>query len=120
MTSEKISEKQLSKYYCETEKKYKQIGGQIKPDRKVGKIAALRFHEKMLDIAKESLIRVPPSRRDYNVLTVCVSDETSQKIKKLIHELCEKIFELEKLENNEANQVFQVNIQLFPFTKPQE
>ena len=97
--------------------RYEQVGGQIKPDRKVGKMASVRFHEKMLDIAKESITRVPQARRDFNAMTICVSDETADKIKELTQEFCKKILEIEQDDLNHADQVYQLNIQLFPFTK---
>ncbi len=105
--------------YDQDKGRYIQAGGQIKPDRKVGKMASVRFHEKMLDIAKESITRVPSSRRDYNALTLCISEESANKVRELVREFCEKVFELEKnaLGQGEADQVYQLNVQLFPFTK---
>ena len=34
-------------------------GGQVHPTRQVGPIAAIRYHEKMCEIAKDSVTRVP-------------------------------------------------------------
>ena len=94
-----------------------QEGGQIEPNRLVEKLAAIRYHETMLDIAKESINRIEPERRDFNALTVCISDETAAKLKALIYDFCSKIMELENSQSQHGDQIYQLNIQLFPFTK---
>ena len=103
--------------FDEENQRFVQTGGQVRIHQLAGKMAAVCYHEKMLEITKESITRVPAERRDYNVLTLCVSDETAEQLKVLIHEFCERALALEKEKSASADQVFQLNVQLFPFTK---
>lgn len=87
-------------------------------DQTAGHLSVLSFHEEMLDIAKECLSKVPPKRREYNALTLCVSYETLSLIKKRIRELCVEILQLEANDPKTRECVAQLNLQLFALTKP--
>lgn len=102
--------------YDDEAKRHSRTKEQIFPDRVVGPMASTRFHEKMCELAKESVTRVPPEERELNVLTVCLSQEEAQKAAALLYEAAEKIFKLEQ-KSEDAERVYQVNLQLFPVTK---
>jgi len=95
---------------------FESSGESITPEREVEKLAAVRFHQKMIEIAKESLTRVPRERREINALTVSISPEVFEQIKPLIYKLFEEILELENACKDKED-VYQLNVQLFPFTK---
>lgn len=88
----------------------------IGPDHKVRQIAMVGFHRKMLEIAAESLSSVPAKRRDFNAITVCIPEKNISQLKAIIHQSCQDIIALEK-ESQDGDQVYQVNIQMFPFTR---
>ncbi len=102
--------------YDTRKKRHISTGEPIRPDRSVSGLAATAFHQKMCEIAAEALTRVPSAEREYNTITFCASKEEAMEISALIYELCEKIVRIEQ-KSTKKNQVFQVNLQLFPLTK---
>lgn len=97
-------------------KRHYPTGEAILPDRTVSTLAAVRYHQQMCEIASEALTRVSAANREYNTITICVSKEEAMEIGALIHELCERIVRAEQ-KAKKKDQVFQVNLQLFPLTK---
>ncbi len=100
----------------ETKKRFVQTGGQIKPSQKVAKIAHVKYHEKVIDLSKLSITKVPKKKRDLNSLTVRLSGQEAEQVQKMIHDLCEKILEIEE-NSSQSGDGFQVNIQMFQLTK---
>lgn len=96
--------------------RYVRTDEQVSPARTVNELAIMRYHQTMLEIAKESLTRVEGHRLDVNALTVCISEKTAAKIRERLHAVCEEVFALER-ENSEPEHVYQINIQLFPLTR---
>ena len=94
-------------------------GGQITPSEDVEIISSIRFHQKMCEIGKESITEVKQGRRDINTLTLSIGAEAYEKIKSTIFEACKKTMEIESSSSNKTD-VYQLNIQLFPFTKSGE
>lgn len=92
---------------------------QILPDRETQNFALVRYHQKMSEIARDSLVKVEEKRRDYNAVTLCIKEETAMKISSMIYKTIEKIMEIEGKEEN-PDQVYQLNLQLFPFTNEKE
>jgi uncharacterized protein (TIGR02147 family) len=93
-----------------------QTGGQIRPDRKVGTLAAIRFHEKMCELAREAVTRVPTHQRDLNALTIRLSSENAAKAAEILFEACRQIFELENAQassQSSEERIYQLNMQLF-------
>lgn len=93
-----------------------QTGGQIRPDREVECMASVLFHQKMCDMGREALTRVSASRREMNSLTICVNDEVAMKASEILYKACEQVMKLES-ESKAGNQIYQINVHLFPFTK---
>jgi uncharacterized protein (TIGR02147 family) len=93
-----------------------QTGQQITPDRAVAALASVRYHQKACEITRECVSGVSPGRRDLNILTLCISDETANELKTILHDACRKAMELEA-RSPQRDQVYQVNIQLFALTK---
>lgn len=96
--------------------RHRQTGGQIRPDREVERMASVRFHQKMCDMAREAVTRVPASRREMNSLTIRVNDEVAMKASEILYKACEQIMKLES-ESKTGDQIYQINVHLFPFTK---
>lgn len=95
---------------------YVQVGRSIYPDRDVEVMAAVRFHQKMIEIAKEAVTKTSENRREINAMTLSLSREGFEEIRKAILELCKKSMTVEENDKNKSD-VYQLNVQLFPFTK---
>ncbi len=96
--------------------KLRQTQKRISTGHRIKGMAIAGFHREMIDLAREALTRVPAQRRDVSALTVCVDEATAQRLKAMIH-----AFQLQLLDEAEkatdGDEVYQVNIQLFPFTE---
>lgn len=86
------------------------------PDPHLRRIAMVGYHRQMLAIAAESMTSVPAKRRDYNAVTVRLEESKLDKLKEILRRSCQEILALEE-ESQGGDQVYQVNIQLFPFTR---
>jgi uncharacterized protein (TIGR02147 family) len=76
-----------------------------------------RFHEEMLDVARECLTKVPTRRREFNAMTLCVSQATLAEMKKRMRAFCAELMALEAADKGREC-VAQVNLQMFALTKP--
>lgn len=97
-------------------KTFVQTQSRVSTGHRVKGMALARYHQKMIDHAREALTRVSSKRRDISALTLAVDEATAEKLRGMIH-----AFQLQLLDTAEkagsGDQVFQVNIQLFPFTE---
>lgn len=100
----------------ETTNRYYQTKTHVRTPAEVRGIAIVRYHHQMLELARESIVKVAPQRRDISALTVKVTDDLAKEIKNDLQELRQKILD-KSAKCAEADQVFQLNMQLFPFTK---
>ena len=96
--------------------RYIQSGGHVRSDRVIEKFAAIKFHETMCDMAKESITQIEVERRDLNSITLCLSEESAMKLSEKFADYCDEIVQYEE-QTQVRTQIFQVNLQLFPFTK---
>lgn len=90
----------------------------ILPDQYGSPLAMTQFHQRMSELAAKSLTEVAAERREMNSLTISISEDIAQEIAKMLYDSCAKIMDLEKKSKSKEH-VFQVNMQLFPITKPQ-
>ncbi|MBC7659208.1 MAG: TIGR02147 family protein [Chitinophagaceae bacterium] len=95
---------------------YRQTKNRVTTGHRIKGLALVSYHSSMIDHAKNSLTSMNGSRRDVSAITLSVNEETAQKIRGMIH-----AFQLQLLDEAErceaSDQVYQVNIQLFPFTE---
>ncbi len=97
-------------------------GGDVQKEKtvrtayRVREMALVRYHQKMMDLAKESLTGIPGKERDISASTLCVDEVTFEKIRSLIHEFQQRVM-MESEQCLEGDRVVQVNVQLFPFTR---
>lgn len=81
-------------------------------------LAIVRFHQEMMNLAKESLVATPPQQRDISSVTISIDEALIDRIKQDIalfrHYL---IFLSSQQPAKEKGKVMQVNIQLFPLSK---
>lgn len=100
----------------EKNNRYVQTEKRIVTGQRVRGIGFTRYHQHMIDMGKESLTRVPGSARDISAVTVSVDLITYQKMKAMAHEFQMKMLDVAETAS-EPDRIYQLNIQLFPFTK---
>lgn len=88
----------------------------IKTDSEVDSMAIVRFHQKMIEIGKESVTTVQEDRRDIRAVTIAIAEKNIPLLKGKIEEW---IMEMAGMEGDasDADQVVQINVQMFPFTR---
>lgn len=85
----------------------------------VSSLAARNYHDQMIERARASIESCPREWRDISALTVCVEHAQIEEIKHRVHRFRELLLDFcDSVESPEA--VYQLNIQLFPLTKPPE
>lgn len=83
---------------------------------KVKGMGLMRFHQLMMERAREAMVTVPAKRRNIGAVTLRCSEETALRLKQMINEMQTRLLE-EAEKDADGDQVFQINVQLFPFTK---
>ncbi len=94
-----------------------QTGGQVKLTGDLQAHAIVRYHEKMCDLAREAITRVPAKERDFNTLTLRLTEAKAKKVQALLLDLCKIMFEMESGENDADAAIYQINTQIFPLMK---
>jgi uncharacterized protein (TIGR02147 family) len=85
----------------------------------VHSIAVVNYHRQMLERAAGAIELVRREQRDISALTVCISASTVAELKERIHRFRDEL--LERCDTDpKPGAVYQVNIQLFPLTQPDE
>lgn len=72
-----------------------------------------RFHESMITLAAESIDRFPSHVREISGITMSISDESFEIIKKEIQQTRKRILETVEMDKK-SDTVYQFNVQLFP------
>ena len=85
-------------------------------DVSIADMGLLLFVKKMTELGIDALMRLPETRRDISAVTICGSQKTLEKIKKAIAQFQDRLLTLAN-EDEDRDQIFQINIQAFPFTK---
>lgn len=85
---------------------------------KEAKSAALfRYHNQMIENGRTSMSRVDGWRRDISGVTIRIDDDTMQQIKKEIQDFRARVLKLSEHCSTDGKQIYQLNIQFFPFTE---
>lgn len=82
----------------------------------IASLAVANYHRAMMDLAKESLDRLPAEKRNLSSLTMALSKETYEKIVTEIYTFQDRIIEM-AVNDSTPDEVFQLNFQLFPTTE---
>lgn len=88
----------------------------IATQAEVDSLAIVRFHQKMIEIGRESITTVPEADRDIRAVTVTLPQHAIPVLKGKIEEWVLQIAAMERSDER-GDQVVQVNVQMFPFTK---
>lgn len=100
--------------YDKREKRYRPSRQNMVTDQEIDSLSIIRYHQKMIEMGKESLMSVAPEKRSINSITACIPKEAIQDIKKKIDKLLDEALAMEA--DLPSSEVFQLNIQFFPFT----
>ena len=85
----------------------------ISAGHEVTGIGVIRYHQRMIELAKDSITRVPSTQRDISSVTFSCDADSIADVKEMIHEFNEKLqAHLEQVTTKKD--VVQLNIQLFP------
>lgn len=88
----------------------------ISTDAEIDSLAIVRYHQKMIEIGRESITRVDENKRDIRAVTVTLPEKAVPVLKGKIREWLSEVMTLED-NYADGNDVYQINIQLFPFTR---
>lgn len=82
----------------------------------VSSLGAYRFHQSMIEKAKQALQEAPATQRDISSVTLAVTKESSERIKQKIRQFRKEILALAE-DQGRAEAVYQMNIQFFNLTE---
>ncbi len=102
----------LIEFDAETNR-YKHLKPTISSGHEVSGIGFIRYHQKMIELAKESITRVKSDKRDISSVTFSCDQEALTDLKSMIHTFNETVQARLETVDKKSN-VFQLNIQLFP------
>jgi uncharacterized protein (TIGR02147 family) len=80
-------------------------------------MAVQRFHQDTLAKAAEALEKIPREERDFSTMTMCYSAQGYKKARETLMHAREELARIEE-RDKAANRVYQINLQLFPLSKP--
>lgn len=103
-----LIEKQSSRYVSKRES--------VSTGHKFSNYGVVSFHKKMMTLASESLERFPSAEREISSVTIGASRASFEKIKTEIEEFRLRLMAIAEEDQNKE-QVYQLNFQLFPLTK---
>jgi len=95
---------------------YRQSDRALATEREILSMVARNFHREMCDRAKESLDNVPRERRDFSGVTFGLPSSKIQELKDRIGEFRKQLTSTLGSLEEETDEVYHMNIQLFPMT----
>lgn len=102
----------------ETKPEFKQVGNPFQVSSEVGSLAIQKYHKQNLNLAAEKIETVPVSEREFQSVSMAMSSKKVKAFKKLIDDFLAEAQELGA--EQEPNDIYQLNVQLFPITKIKE
>ncbi len=102
--------------FDEKSEKYIRTPDQVQTEPEVDHIAFIQYHQEILNISREALTTIEGKQRDFRATTVILPESAMAEVKVIVRNCMLEILELEKRYKS-ANQVCQVNFQVFPVSK---
>lgn len=96
--------------------KYERSQVDLSPGHATYKISVSSYHQQMLSLAEQAISSVKSQKRNFSTMTLVLNKTDIKKAHELIQELQRKLLELEAESSNES-EVYQINMQMFPFTQ---
>ncbi|NBO37447.1 TIGR02147 family protein [bacterium] len=97
--------------------KYKLKSQHVTTGDEIASHAVVRYHQRTIEIGRESVMNFDHNERNISSVTMSISAETFDKIAVEIAAFRKKILDISE-SSTSPDRVYQLNIQLFPFTKP--
>jgi uncharacterized protein (TIGR02147 family) len=95
---------------------YKINDARLTTGEEVQSLAVQRFHIDTMKLAEQAIKRLPKDKRNISGLTLGISQETYEKVRKLIYECQKKIMDVAD-KDEKADRVYQVNFHAFPVSR---
>lgn len=89
----------------------------LSSEYQIQSVALKNYHTGMLDRAVESLDKHTSDEREFQGLTLSVSKATFMQMKNRIRSFSDELLAMAASENVGADEVYQINLQMFPLTK---
>lgn len=96
---------------------YKKNCKKLSTTKEIPSLALKEGHKEILEIARQKIDVVPVEERFYSASTIAIKKEKLSEAKELIREFRNKLTTF--IADDEPNEVYQMNIQLFPLTTHQ-
>jgi uncharacterized protein (TIGR02147 family) len=90
------------------------VGGNVSSGDRVASSALVTYHMQMMDLAKESIDRFASNERDITNVSVPLSKQNFEKIRKMVQEVRAEALRLSAEDATSSEFVAQMNFQLFP------
>ncbi len=87
----------------------------LETEQDLENMSIIRYHQKMIEMGRESITQVDPDQRSITGLTLCIPEELIPTMKDKIDKLLDEFVELEA--DIPSSRIYQVNVQLFPFSR---
>ncbi len=89
----------------------------VSSEYEIRSVALKNYHIGMLERAADSLESSPSEEREFQGLTLSASRETFDRMKERIRSFTDELLAMAAAEKKEAEEVYQINLQMFPFTR---
>jgi len=96
--------------------RYVAVSSQVSTGDEVMSMAVARYHQRTIDLGKETITLVNEHERDISAITVCVSAEMAERMKREVQEFRKRLLAMAE-EARAVDRVYQLNLQLFPVTR---
>jgi uncharacterized protein (TIGR02147 family) len=95
---------------------YEQTRERVTTGDEIASLAFVRYHQKMIEIGRESLLTVHELIRDVSSVSFSIPEEKIAELKREISMFRKRILDMSD-EWKKSDRVYQMNIQLFPLSK---
>lgn len=96
--------------------RYESASARYTTGDEVDGVAVIRYHQKMIDLAKDAIFKHDESERDISAVTFSMSDEVFRKIKEEVQNFRKRMLQIAESDKklNPTRRTYQLNFQLFP------
>jgi len=112
--------KELGLVYEDTAGRWHASDKVISSEYEIQSIALKNYHKGMLEQAAASLDTCSSGEREFQGLTICTNRAAFQRMKERVRAFTDELLAMAAAETENADQVYQINVQVFPFTRSDE
>jgi len=109
--------KELGLIYESPDGTWKAADKVVSSEYEVQSISLKNYHIGMLKRAGDALENLPSAEREFQGLTLSATKETFQRMKDRIRSFTDELLGMAAAERGTADEVYQINLQMFPFTR---